>query len=101
VHVAVANTGSAAGDLVVPVYVSQPVSPVLVPAKRLAGFARVSLPAGAQKTITVKIPTSALGIVPGDVNASGPPSLQPGQYVFSAGDILAKVTPDKTNSITL
>jgi beta-glucosidase len=101
VHVAVANTGSTAGDLVVPVYVSQPVSPVLVPAKRLAGFARVSLAAGAQKTITVKIPTSALGVVPGDVDASGPPSLQPGQYVFSAGDILAKVTPDKTNSITL
>ncbi|HEX9358025.1 MAG TPA: glycoside hydrolase family 3 N-terminal domain-containing protein, partial [Streptosporangiaceae bacterium] len=37
----VANTGSKAGTDIVPVYVHQPVSPVLVPDQRLAGFTRV------------------------------------------------------------
>jgi beta-glucosidase len=101
VHVAVANTGSVAGDAVVPVYVAQPVSPVLVPANRLVGFTRVSLAAAAQKTVTVKVRTSALGVVAGDVDASGPPTLEAGQYVFSAGNVLAKPTASNANSITL
>jgi beta-glucosidase len=58
VTLAVANTGTRAGDLVVPVYASQPLSAVLVPAKRLAGFTRVSLDAGQSRSVTVKFPTS-------------------------------------------
>jgi len=43
VSVTVTNTGAVAGTDVVPVYVHQPVSPVLVPDKRLVGFTRVDL----------------------------------------------------------
>ncbi len=88
VHVTVANTGSVDGVL-------------LVPANRLAGFTRVPLAAGASKTVTVKVPTSALGLMAGDVDASGPPTLEAGQYVFSAGNVLAKPTASNANSITL
>src|SRR6266705_2519407 len=49
----VANTGSHAGTDIVPVYVHQPVSAVLVPNQRLVGFARVSLDAGQSKTVQV------------------------------------------------
>jgi beta-glucosidase len=36
-----ADTGSRAGATVVPVYVHQPVSDIVVPPQRLVGFARV------------------------------------------------------------
>jgi beta-glucosidase len=101
VRVDVANTGSRAGDLVVPVYVSQPISPVLVPAKRLAGFTRVSLDAGQQRTVTVHVPTRALRVVQGDINASGRPTLEHGTYVFSTGPITDPASPSGSNSITL
>jgi len=50
VSVTVTNTGAVAGTDVVPVYVHQPVSPVLVPDKRLVGFTRVDLKPGESKT---------------------------------------------------
>ena len=49
----VKNTGARAGTDIVPVYVHQPVSPVLVPARRLAGFARVTLDPGQSQTVKV------------------------------------------------
>jgi beta-glucosidase len=76
----VTNTGSRAGVDVVPVYVSQPVSPVLVPPKRLAGFARVSLAAGASQTVHVSFPTSVLAVTPGDVESSGRRVVETGAY---------------------
>jgi beta-glucosidase len=101
VKVQVSDTGSRAADVVVPVYASQPHSAVLVPAKRLAGFTRVSLGAGQSRTVTVTIPTSALGVVQGDIDASGPPTLEHGQYVFSTGTAADAVTPSGANTITL
>ena len=101
VRVAVADTGTRAGDVVVPVYVSQPQSQVLVPAKRLAGFTRVSLSAGQSRTVTVRIPTTALGVVQGDIDASGPRTLEAGDYVFSTGTAADPVTPSATNTITV
>jgi beta-glucosidase len=101
VKLRVANTGSRAGELVVPVYASQPLSAVLVPAKRLVGFTRVSLGAGQSRSVTVKFPTSVLGIVQGDINASGPRSLEHGAYVFSTGTAADAVTPSAANTITL
>lgn len=101
VTVDVANTGTRAGDVVVPVYASQPVSAVLVPAKRLVGFTRVSLDAGAHASVTVDVPLSALGVVQGDVDASDPPTLEHGQYVFSTGTVADSVTPSAANTITL
>jgi beta-glucosidase len=101
VSVAVANTGSAAGDLVVPVFVSQPVSAVLVPSKRLVGFTRVHLAAGQSATVTVAVPDSALGVVQGDVNAQGPLRVEHGQYVFSTGTAGPAPAATAGNSITL
>ena len=85
VTVGVSNTGSRAGDLVVPVYVSQPVSDPLVPAKRLVGFTRVHLNAGQSATASVTVPLSRLAITQGDVDSSQAPSVESGQYVFSSG----------------
>jgi beta-glucosidase len=85
VSVQVANTGATAGDLVVPVYVSQPVSNPVQPAKRLAGFTRVHLNAGQSSTVTVTFPRSQLAITGGDIDASGPRTVEHGQYVFSSG----------------
>ena len=101
VSVKVANTGARAGDVVVPVYASQPQSAVLVPAKRLAGFTRVHLGAGQSTTVRVSVPTSALGVVQGDIDASGPRTLEHGTYVFSTGTAADAVTASPSNSVRL
>ena len=61
------NTGSRAGTDIVPVYVHQPVSAVLVPDQRLVGFTRVTLDAGQSKTVQVSFPVSELAVTPGDI----------------------------------
>ncbi|HYU03034.1 MAG TPA: glycoside hydrolase family 3 C-terminal domain-containing protein, partial [Jatrophihabitantaceae bacterium] len=76
----VTNTGSRAGTDIVPVYVHQPVSSVVVPPQRLVGFARVTVGAGQSQVVTVKFPVSTLGESQGDINASGPPTVEPGSY---------------------
>lgn len=101
VQVTVKNTGSRKGAAVLPVYASQPISAVLVPAKRLAGFARVTLAAGASRAVTVRILTSTLGVVQGDINASGPRTLEHGDYVFSTGTASDTVTASAANTIGL
>jgi beta-glucosidase len=101
VRVKVANTGTRDAEVVVPVYVSQPQSAVLVPAKRLAGFTRVPVVAGGSRTVTVRVPTRVLGVVQGDINASGPRTLEHGQYVFSTGTVTDAATPTAGNTITL
>jgi beta-glucosidase len=75
------NTGTRSGTDVVPVYVSQPVSSVVVPPQRLVGFTRVTLDAGQSKAVTVPFPVSALAETQGDINADGPPTVEPGSYV--------------------
>lgn len=97
----VANTGSTAGDLIVPVYVSQPVSPVLVPVKRLVGFTRVHLAAGASRTVTVPVSRDALAVTPGDLNGAGPRTVEHGRYVFSSGTVKDAATAAASNTITL
>ncbi len=77
----VTNTGSRAGTDIVPVYVSQPVSSVVVPPQRLVGFARVALDPGQSKPVTVTFPVSTLAKTQGDINAAGPPSVEPGSYL--------------------
>ncbi|MCL2583691.1 MAG: glycoside hydrolase family 3 C-terminal domain-containing protein [Streptosporangiales bacterium] len=101
VTVKAANTGPKAGDLVVPVYASQPVSAVLVPSKRMVGFTRVHLAAGQSSTVTVNVPASALAVVGGDVNSQAPPSVEPGQYVFSTGTSGAAPAATSANSLNL
>jgi beta-glucosidase len=81
----VKNTGSRSGTDIVPVYVHQPVSPVLVPAQRLAGFARVTLDAGQSETVHVSFGVSVLAVTPGDMEADGPPSVESGAYQVQLG----------------
>jgi beta-glucosidase len=76
----VTNTGTVAGTDIVPVYVSQAVSSVVVPPQRLVGWARVNVAAGKSKMVTVTFPASALGVSVGDINSAAPPTVQPGQY---------------------
>jgi len=78
--VKVTNTGNRAGDDIVEAFAAQPVSSVLVPPKRLAGFARVHLNPGQTATVDISFPTSNLAVVPGDVDASGPLKVEKGTY---------------------
>jgi beta-glucosidase len=61
--------------------VAQPVSSVVVPPQRLVGFTRVTLDPGQSKTVQVDFPVSTLAETQGDINASGPPKVEPGAYV--------------------
>jgi beta-glucosidase len=81
----VSNTGSRAGTDVVPVYVHQPVSAVVVPPQRLVGFARVTLDAGQSKTVNVSFPVSELAVTPGDIEGDSPPQVEPGAYQVQIG----------------
>jgi len=76
----VANTGSHAGTDIVPVYVHQPVSAILVPNQRLVGFARVSLDPGQSKTVQVSFPVTELAVTPGDIEGTGSPQVELGDY---------------------
>ena len=76
----VTNTGTRSGTDIVPVYVAQPVSSVIVPPQRLVGFARVTLDAGQAKVVHVDFPVSTLAETQGDIDASGPPTVEPGSY---------------------
>ncbi len=77
----VSNTGSRAGTDIVPIYVAQPVSGVVVPPQRLVGFTRVTLDAGQSQVVHVSFPASALAVSQGDINAAGPPTVEPGGYI--------------------
>src|SRR5262249_16070647 len=77
----VTNTGTGSGTDIVPVYVSHPSSSVVVPPQRLVGFTRVTLDAGQSKTAQVTFPVSTLGETQGDIDASGPPTVEPGSYM--------------------
>jgi beta-glucosidase len=81
----VSNTGSRAGTDIVPVYVHQPVSVVLVPPQRLVGFTRVTLDPGQSKTVQVTFGTSELAVTPGDINGDAAPQVETGAYQVQIG----------------
>jgi beta-glucosidase len=85
----VANTGSRAGAEVVPIYVHQPVSEVLVPPQRLVGFVRVNLAAGESRVVHVAFPVSELAVTRGDIDGSGRRAVEPGQYQVQVGAMSA------------
>jgi beta-glucosidase len=76
----VANTGLRQGTAIVPVYVHQPVSPVVVPPRRLVGFARVPLNQGQSQTVHVSFPVSELAVTPGDIESIARPAVETGAY---------------------
>jgi len=81
----VTNTGSRAGTDVVPVYVHQPVSVVLVPSQRLVGFTRVTLDAGQSRTVNVTFPASVLAVTPDDIDSTASPQVELGSYQVQIG----------------
>jgi beta-glucosidase len=81
----VQNTGGKAGTDIVPLYVHQPISAVLVPDQRLVGFARVTLDPGQSKTVQVTFPVSELAVTPGDIDGASPPQVETGAYQVQIG----------------
>jgi beta-glucosidase len=63
------------------VFVGQPVCSVFLPPQRLFGFASVTLAAGQSMSVTVPFPVSTLGETQGDIDASAPPTVEPGSYI--------------------
>jgi beta-glucosidase len=88
----VTNTGARAGTDVVPVYVHQPVSPVVVPPRRLVGFARVTLAPGESRAVRVSFPLSTLAVTPGDVESVQRPAVEPGAYEAQVEGLTAPFT---------
>jgi beta-glucosidase len=88
----VTNTGTRAGTQVVPVYVHQPVSDVVVPPQRLVTFARVTLEAGASTVVRASFPVSALAVTPGDIDGTGRPRVEAGSYQVQIGTLTADFT---------
>jgi beta-glucosidase len=84
-----ANTGSRAGADVVPVYVRQPVSEIVVPPRRLVGFARVNLASGASQVVRVSFPVSVLAVTTGDIDGAGRREVEPGAYRVEVGNLTA------------
>ncbi len=81
----VTNTGARAGTDIVPVYVHQPVSLVVVPPQRLAAFTRVTLEPGQSRTVAVSFPVSVLAVTPGDIEGSSAPQVETGAYQVQIG----------------
>jgi beta-glucosidase len=92
VKLTVGNTGARAGTAVVPMYVHQPVSQVLVPEKRLVGFARVDLKPGEQRAVEVSFEVEQLAVTVGDVDGSGKREVTKGGYEVVVGDAKAGFT---------
>jgi beta-glucosidase len=87
-----ANTGSQAGADVVPVYVRQPVSELVAPPRRLVGFARVELAAGASRVVRVSFPVSELAVTTGDIDGTGKREVETGAYQVQVGNLTADFT---------
>jgi beta-glucosidase len=91
----VANMGGRAGAAVVPVYVRRPVGDVLAPPRRLVGFARVPLDAGASQRVDVSFPVSELAVTPGDIDGTARPAVEPGAYQAQVGSLTADFTVER------
>jgi beta-glucosidase len=92
VTVTVSNTGSRAGTQVVPVYVAQPVSDVVVPPQRLVAFTRVGLNPGQSKVVHLSFQVSTLAVTPGDIDATARPRVETGGYQVQIGSLSAPFT---------
>jgi beta-glucosidase len=78
----VTNTGSRAGDEVVQLYIHDPVASISQPVRRLRGFQRVTLDAGARTTVTFTLDAKDFGFY----DNRGRFVVEPGQIDVFAGD---------------
>ncbi len=92
VTLTVTNTGSRAGTDVVPVYVNQPVSDVLVPTQRLVTFTRLTLAPGQSTTVHLSFPVAQLAVTPGDLDSTAQPEVEPGAYQVQVDAMSAPFT---------
>jgi len=81
VSVIVTNTGKRAGDEVVQVYVTDREASVPVPIRKLVGFKRISLEAGAEQTVSFKIDPRDLSLITDDTRRV----IEPGEFDLSVG----------------
>jgi beta-glucosidase len=82
VTVDVQNTGGRGGDEVVQLYIHDPVASVSQPVRRLRDFERVTLAAGASKTVSFTLDASDVGFF----DNSGQFVVEPGAIDVFAGD---------------
>jgi beta-glucosidase len=94
VVVNVANTGIAAGDEVVMVFVSFPGTTARRAPKELKGFTRVHLEAGEEKQVTIPIRLSDL-----DYFQMDSPTATTGKWVVETGNIQIMVGGSSTNLV--
>ena len=94
-RVDIANTGRRDGKEVVQLYVSDPVSTILKPVRMLKAFEKVDIPAGATRTVTLRVPLDELITIYPDGNRA----LEPGDYHISLGPSSADIR--HTSTITL
>jgi beta-glucosidase len=80
VNVKLSNAGRRAGDEVVEVYLTPPVSE-LAPIRKLVAFTRVHLAAGQSQPVALSIDPRQLS----EVNATGARAIVPGYYVLHVG----------------
>jgi beta-glucosidase len=90
--VTVTNTGTRAGTQIVPIYVHQPVSSVVVPGQRLVAFVRVALNPGQSTVARFSFPASRLAVTPADIDATGRPAVEPGAYQLQSGTLSTDFT---------
>lgn len=90
--VKVTDSGARDGDLVVPVYVSQPSSDVVAPGRKLVAFTKVHLKAGQSRTVALDVPAARLAVTPGDIDGAGKQQVERGDYVFTVGAQTTTVT---------
>jgi beta-glucosidase len=90
ISLTVTNTGQREGAEVVQLYITAPSSPVKRPIKQLAGFQRVQLKAGEQKTVTFELPYSEQAFWYWDEQAESF-VLQPGTAKIQIGNSSANI----------
>ena len=88
----VTNTGLRQGVDIVPVYVHQPLSGIVVPPRRLVAFTRVDLDPGQSKTVQVQFKVSTLAVTPGDIQSFARPAVETGTYQAMVGSQTASFT---------
>jgi len=90
VEVTVANVGERDGSEVVQVYSSAEGTTLVRPERELAGFERVDLDAGEERTVAVQVPVERLGVyAPGDGHR-----VEAGDYDLVVGDERRTITVD-------
>ena len=81
VRVDVRNTGDCDGDEVVQLYLSHPAASVPAPIRQLAGFRRMALRKGQQKTVAFTLARDQLAVY----DDQGRPFIEPGEVVLHVG----------------